>query len=132
MVKRFGSAAAVLGLIVSLLPTPAISGQRIIVSGGTVIAVLVANPISSSTAKVGNTFAIEAQSGVVADGWIAISKGASGEGAIQSVDHAGSPGHPGSLGIEMNWIYAADGEKIHLTSQNVNAEGESKAGVASR
>jgi hypothetical protein len=131
MVTRLGSAIALFALFVSTASAPALSAQKIVVPGGTAVAVVVVNPISSSTAKVGDTFAIEAQSDVVIDGWIAISKGAPGQGTIVSVDHAGSHGHPGSLGIEMNWIYAADGEKVRLTSQNVNEEGESKAGESS-
>lgn len=131
MVRRFGTAAALFALTFSAASAPALSGQKIIVPGGTVVGVTVVNPISSSTAKVGDTFAIQSQSDVVVDGWIAVSKGAPGQGTITSVDHAGSHGHPGSLGIEMNWIYAVDGEKVRLTSQNVNEEGESKAGVSS-
>ncbi|HMF29072.1 MAG TPA: hypothetical protein VKE42_09900 [Candidatus Cybelea sp.] len=131
MFKRLGSAMALFALLVALVSAPAFSGQKIVVPGGTTVTVVVTNPISSSTAKVGDTFAIESQSDVIVDGWIAISKGAPGQGTITSVDHAGSHGHPGSLGIEMNWIFAVDGEKIHLTSQNVNEEGESKAGVSS-
>ncbi len=131
MCTRLGYAAALFALLVSTASAPAISAQKIVVPGGTVVAVVVVNPISSSTAKAGDTFAIEAQSDVVIDGWIAIPKGAPGQGTIVSVDHAGSHGHPGSLGIEMNWIYAADGEKVRLTSQNVNEEGESKAGESS-
>jgi hypothetical protein len=131
MVIRLGSGVAVFALIVALASTRAVSSQKIIVPGGTTVTVVVTNPISSSTAKVGDTFAIESQTDVVVDGWIAISKGAPGQGTIISVDHAGSHGHPGSLGIEMNWIFAVDGEKVRLTSQNVNEEGESKAGVSS-
>lgn len=131
MVRRLGSAAALFLLLASTATVPAISAQKLVVPGGTAISVLVVNPISSSTAKVGDTFAIESQSDVVVDGWIAIAKGAPGQGTIMSVDRAGSHGHPGSLGIEMNWIYAADGEKIRLTSQNVSEEGESKAGESS-
>ena len=131
MVTRLGSTVALFALLVSTASAPAISAQKIVVPGGTIVAVVVVNPISSSSAKAGDTFAIEAQSDVVIDGWIAIPKGAPGQGTIVSVDHAGSHGHPGSLGIEMNWIYAADGEKVRLTSQNVNEEGESKAGESS-
>jgi len=131
MVTRLGSAIALFALFVSTASAPALPAQKIVVPGGTAVAVVVVNPISSSTAKVADTFAIEAQSDVVVDGWIAISKGAPGQGTIVSVDHAGSHGHPGSLGIEMNWIYATDGEKVRLTSQNVNEEGESKAGESS-
>src|ERR1700733_14847840 len=119
-------------LILTLTPAAAITnGQRIIVPGGTVVTISVVNAISSSTAKVGDTFAIQVQSDVSAGGWLVIAKGAPGQGTIMSVDHAGSHGHPGSLGVEMNWIYAVDGDKIRLTSQNINEEGESKAGVAS-
>ncbi|MBV8068031.1 MAG: hypothetical protein JO113_08630 [Candidatus Eremiobacteraeota bacterium] len=133
MLGRFALICAALPLLLTATPALALEtpGQKIIVHGGTAITVVVTNPISSSTAKVGDTFAIESQSDVVIDGWIAISKGAPGQGTITSVDHAGSHGHPGSLGIEMNWIYAVDGEKVRLTSQNVNEEGESKAGVSS-
>jgi hypothetical protein len=131
MLKYATIALVCLPLAFAAIPAAASNGQKIVVPGGTPITVAVTNPISSSTAKVGDTFAVEAQSDVVVDGWIAIAKGAPGEGTITSVDHAGSHGHPGSLGIEMNWIYAADGEKIKLTSQNVSAEGESKAGVSS-
>src|SRR5579862_1178233 len=130
MLKYATIALVCLPLAFAAIPAGASSGQKIVVPGGTPITVVVTNPISSSTAKVGDTFAVEAQSDVVVDGWIAIAKGAPGEGTITSVDHAGSHGHPGSLGIEMNWIYAADGEKIKLTSQNVSEEGESKAGVS--
>src|ERR1700693_4743805 len=131
MFKRLAFVAALLSLAVSMAPLRAFSDQKVIVPGGTVVTVLVVNPISSSTAKVGDTFAIQAQTDVVADGWIAVAKDAPGQGTITSVDHSGSHGHPGSLGIEMNWIYAADGEKVRLTSQNINEEGESKAGVSS-
>jgi len=135
--NRLTTAGLALVLTLSITPAslattpPLPAGQKIIVPGGTAITVVVTNPISSSTAKVGDTFSIEAQSEVDVDGWMVVSKGAPGQGTITSVDHAGSHGHPGSLGIEMNWIYAVDGEKVRLTSQNVNAEGESKAGVSS-
>lgn len=131
MVRRLGSTVALFALLAGTATGPAFSAQKLIVPGGTTVIVLVVNPISSSTAKVGDTFAIESQYDVVIDGWIAISKGAPGQGTIMSVDHAGSHGHPGSLGIEMNWIYAADGEKVRLTSQNLSEEGESKAGESS-
>jgi len=130
MLKYATIALVCLPLALAAIPATAANGQKIVVPGGTPITVVVTNPISSSNAKAGDTFAVEAQSDVVVDGWIAIAKGAPGEGTITSVDHAGSHGHPGSLGIEMNWIYAADGEKIKLTSQNVSEEGQSKAGVS--
>ena len=131
MAKRLVSAVALFALIGTISATAAQSGKKVILPGGTVVTVVAVNPVSSSTAKVGDTFAIQAQSDVVANGWIAIAKDAPGQGTVVSVDQAGSHGHPGSLGIQMDWIYAVDGEKIRLTSQDINQEGESKAGVSS-
>jgi hypothetical protein len=61
MFKRFALVAALLPLAVSIVPLRAFSDQKVIVPGGTVVTVLVVNPISSSTAKVGDTFAIQAR-----------------------------------------------------------------------
>lgn len=106
-------------------------GALVTVPGGTEVDVQVTEPISSATANVGDTFAVHAVNEVDVNGWIVISKGAAGEGEVLSVDHAGSHGHPGSLGLQMDWIFASDGERIQLTNQSTTQVGESKAGVAS-
>lgn len=116
-------------LAVTTAPLPA--GTRIVLPAGTPLSVVVTNPISSATAKVGDTFAIAAKSDVVVGGWIAVKKGAPGQGEILAVTPAGSHGKPGSLGIRMDWIYAADGEKVKLGNQNSTQEGEGKTGVSS-
>lgn len=107
------------------------AGTSVTIPGGTAIKVTLVDKISSANANVGDTFAVHAADDVVVDGWVVIPKGAVGQGEVLSVDRAGSHGHPGSMGIQMDWIFAADGEKIHLTSQRKTQEGESKAGVSS-
>ncbi len=99
--------------------------------GGTALKVALVDKVSSATANAGDTFAVKATDDVSVDGWVVIPKGAGGQGEVVSVDRAGSHGHPGSLGVQMDWIFAADGEKIHLTSQRKTQEGESKAGASS-
>lgn len=101
------------------------------VVGGTTLHVALTDKISSATAKVGDTFTIHSTDDVIVDGWIAIPKGAGGQGEVVTVDHAGSHGHPGSLSLQMDWIFAADGEKIRLTSQQKTEEGEGKQGASS-
>ncbi len=105
--------------------------MRIVVPGGTVIPIVVADNISSATANVGDTFAIQASADVVVNGWVVIAKGAPGQGEILSVDRAGSHGHPGSLGVQYDWIFAVDGDKVKLTNQRSTQEGQGEAGVAS-
>ena len=111
--------------------SPAPVGMTVTIPGGTPLKVTLVDKISSSNANVGDTFAIHAAEDVVVDGWVVIPKGAVGQGEVLTVDRAGSHGHPGSIGIQMDWMFAADGEKLHLTSQRKTQEGESKAGVSS-
>ena len=110
---------------------PASTGTRVILPGGTPVTVVVSEKISSSTANVGDTFDIQASQDVIIDGWLVVKKGAPGQGEILAVDRAGSHGHPGSLGVQMDWIYSVDGHKVKLTSQRKTEEGEGKAGAAS-
>jgi hypothetical protein len=129
-VKLFSSLCLVGALAVtSSHPIP--KGTRIVLPAGTPLTVVITNPISSATAKIGDTFEITANEAVVVGGWVAIAKSAPGQGEVLAVTQAGSHGKPGSLGIQMDWIYAADGEKVKLGNQNSTQEGEGKTGVAS-
>jgi nucleoid-associated protein YgaU len=114
-------------------PEPAASAapNTIAILGGTPVTVQLVDKVSSGTATVGDTFAVEASNDVIVDGLVAISKGAGGQGEVLSVDRAGSHGHAGSLGIQIDWLYAVDGEKVRLSSQRKSEEGENKAGVSS-
>ncbi len=125
------SIAATLLAMVFAVPAAAGPGSRIVLPGGTAISIVVADKISSANANVGDTFAIRASEDVVVNGWVAIAKGATGQGEILTVDRAGSHGHPGSLGVQMDWIYAVDGDKVKLTSQQKTEEGQGEGGKSS-
>ena len=112
-------------------PRPPRGGALVTVPGGTEVDVQLTEPISSSTANVGDTFAFHVASDVVVNGWIVVAKAAYGQGEVVTVDRAGSHGHPGSLGLQMDWVFATDGEKIRVTSQHTTEVGQSKAGVSS-
>ena len=101
------------------------------VPGGTEVDVQVTEPVSSSNANVGDTFAVHASSDVVVNGWIIVAKGAAGVGEVISVQRAGSHGHAGTIGLQMDWIFAVDGEKIRLTNQQTTQQGEGKEGESS-
>jgi hypothetical protein len=125
------SIAAALLAMVFAVPAAAGPGTRIVLPGGTAISIVVADKISSANANVGDTFAIRASERVVVNGWVAIAKGAAGQGEILTVDRAGSHGHPGSLGVQMDWIYAADGRKVKLTNQQKTEAGQGEGGKSS-
>lgn len=103
----------------------------VIVPGGTAIAFQVTDEVSSGTANVGDTFGLKVAKDVVIDGWVVVAKGAGGLGEVLKVDRAGAHGHAGSLGIQLDWVYGADGNKIKLSAEQKAREGENKAGVSS-
>ncbi len=130
---RFKS-AALLSLAIatfSFETAEADPGTKVILPGGTSITFQVTDKVSSGTAAVGDTFGVRVTKDVVVDGWIVVAKGAGGLGEVLKVDHAGSHGHAGSLGIQLDWVFGVDGNKIKLTSERKTQEGENKAGVSS-
>jgi hypothetical protein len=113
-------------------PLPLPSGARLItVPGGTLVMVALTDKISSGTAKVGDTFGLKVIKDIVIDGYVVIAKDAGGQGEVLAVEKAGSHGHAGSLGIQIDWAYAVSGDKVRLSSQRKTSEGENKAGVSS-
>ena len=125
---RFAAFSAAIALL-GAASQPA--AQRMTVPGGTRISYRVVGDVSSSNAKVGDTFPIRAVRSVVVDGWVVIARGATGEGEVVAVDRAGPHGHAGSLKVRTDWIYGVDGNKVQLTDQDRTAHGRSEKGKAS-
>ena len=123
--------AGALLLMLSSVSSAASSSKKVVVPGGTPITFIVTDTVSSATANVGDTFQINTAEDVVVQGWVAIKKGAGGQGEVVKVDRAGSHGHAGSLGIQLDWVYSVDGNKIRLTSQSKTQQGEAKGGSSS-
>jgi hypothetical protein len=115
----------------AMADTAGAAATQITVPGGTALAFQVSGDLSSGTANVGDTFGIRTLKDVVVDGFIVVAKGSEGLGEVMKVDHAGSNGHAGSLGLQLDWVYAVDGNKIKLTSEQKTAEGENHKGQAS-
>ena len=107
------------------------TGTRVTLVGGTPITFQATDKVSSGTANVGDTFGLTATKDVVVDGWVVVAKGAGAMGEVLKVDRAGSHGHAGSLGIQLDWVYGVDGDKIKLSAQQKTEEGQNKAGVSS-
>jgi hypothetical protein len=131
MTMRKHTLALVLVLSVVALPIVAIAGPMETVPGGTSVGVKVVDPISSSSANVGDVFQIKAAQDVVVDGWIVIPKDSPGQGEVMTVDRAGSHGHAGSLGLQFDWVYSADGGKIRLSNVKSSTQGQGSGGASS-
>lgn len=112
----------------------ATAGQRpvsIALPGGTAIPVHVVGSVSSANVKQGDTFAIQAAQPVIANGMVVIPSGAEGQGRIVEVDHAGGNGHSGSLQLNFDWIYSADGGKVALSNTTQKQAEEDRKGAMS-
>ena len=107
------------------------AGTRVAIPGGTPITIRLAQKLDSGMANVGDTFAFTVDRDVVVNGWVVIPKGATGIGKVVSVDRAGGNGHPGSLGLKFDYVYAADGEKVLHGSAPTAEKGEASKGAAS-
>jgi hypothetical protein len=124
--------------IATLIPTAqtpstgAVSGaDGVEVSAGVPIVIELDAPLSSGSAKVGDTFSFHAVDDVVSDGWIVVPKGSGGQGEIVSAEGAGSNGHAGKMALQYDWIVSADGSKIKMSVSPQSSEGEGKGGAAS-
>lgn len=129
MRKNLMTAAA--AFTMAVLPLIALAGTRVTIPGGTPINIRMVDTIDSGNANVGDTFEFKADEDVVVNGYVVIARGAEGVGEVTKVDRAGTHGHPGSLGIQLDYIYAVDGEKIRLSTTNKTEVGEQRKGAAS-
>jgi hypothetical protein len=115
----------------ALLPLSVSAANRITIPGGTPVPIRMVDSIDSGSANVGDTFEFKADDNVVVNGYVVIARGAEGRGTVASVDRAGGHGHAGHLGLNFDYVYAVDGEKIRLDSVKKNKNGEGNAGASS-
>jgi hypothetical protein len=110
---------------------PPVSEDGTLVPTGLPVPLTVDAPLSSSSAKVGDTFSFKSTEPVVVNGLVVIQKGAQGQGEVTVAEHSGGNGHPGKLGLQFDWIAGIDGNKIALSNTPRSADGEEKKGASS-
>ena len=90
----------------------------VLVSLNTPVIVHLNMPISSQTAKIGDTFQITVMHNVASDGMLVIAKGALGQGHVSDVRPAKYSlfnQKPAVLMLTYDWIVGVDGEKIQVS-----------------
>jgi hypothetical protein len=102
-----------------------------VLPGGTSVTVSLKEPLSSSTAQVGDQLAIVVREPVFINGYLFIARGANGRATVTSAQHAGGNGSGGELAMTIDWVYAVDGGKIklsrtdHSSRENTDTKGAS-------
>lgn len=122
---------AAAAIVVFAFPLAAMAGTSVTVPGGTPVTIRMVDTIDSGNANVGDTFEFKVDDNVVVNDYVVVARGAAGHGTVTSVDRAGSHGHAGGLGIRLDYVYAIDGEKIRLDSDNKKTVGEARKGASS-
>jgi hypothetical protein len=113
---------------------PADSGTEqpgVLVPGGTIIAVSLIEPVSSSSAKEGDQVAVRVVKEVDVGGLLVVPADSPGHATVVAVDNAGSNGHGGKLGLTIDWVYSEDGGKVKLSATNHASDDGQKTGAAS-
>jgi len=119
----FPAAAFILGSI-----APAVAAQTTL-PAGTRVEVRLVHSLSSGTASVGESFALQAAAPVLIGHRVVIAKGAGGTGRIVSVSKAHGKS-AGKIGLAFTSIHAVGGTTVMLT-QGTHARGNSEKGKAS-
>jgi hypothetical protein len=104
---------------------------RTLVPAGLLVALKVNAPVSSASAKVGDTIALSAADDVIVDGHVIVKKVAEGQAEVMVAEHSGGNGHAGKLGLQFDWVAATDGSKIKLSNTQHAQDGEGNKGAAS-
>ena len=123
------AAVALAGAFVLALGTQAKAATVTIVPG-TALNVHVVGSLSSATASPGETFQIAAAEALLVQGLQVVTPGAVGQGHVVSATPAGKSGKQGNIKVQLDWIYAADGQQIPLTATARAVSGDNKTGQA--
>jgi hypothetical protein len=107
------------------------TGKVELLVAGTPVLIHLVSPLSSATAKVGDTFAFATTKEIDVDGRVVIANGAQGQGEVVSATPASGSGRSGGLQIKYSWIYAADGGKIRLSDTVDSHAEEDRLGASS-
>jgi hypothetical protein len=127
MLKRF-----VLPALFFAGASAALAAQSVRVPSETPVSVQATVPVSSKTARVGDTVPLKVTEDVIVNGYVVIAHGAEGKAVVDSVQPAQMNSAPGALRVTYKWVRAVDGSKIGVngifSAQGPNASfGETQA-----
>jgi hypothetical protein len=99
---------------VSETVAPMPTGPDFILRNGTPVHLKVSKAVSSASAHVGDTVALEADEDVVIDGLLVISKGAAATGTVTDAEPKKKLGRGGKVGVVVNSVVLSDKEKAAI------------------
>ena len=87
-------------------------------------------PVTSSESRLDDIVNVHVVGAVNVSGYMVIANNAKGRGRVVKADPAGGHGHPGTIGIAIDYVYSVDGLKVKLKNVPFYAKGEQTRGDA--
>ena len=113
-----------------LLLAQGLHAESIVIPGGIPIKMMMAETVSSGTAKVGNAVMFEVIDPITINEKVVIPNGARAVGTVTVAEPKKRMGRTGKLDITLDYIIASDGSKIRVTSDQKAASGSNAGKVA--
>ncbi len=98
---------------------------------GAVVKLKLARALSSTEAKVEDTVDLDVIEDVKVDGVVVIPRGAKAEGSVIDARTARRMGRSGRVGVRLDWVYPATGERLPLRAVSARSNGSRAGQVAS-
>ena len=106
-------------------------GKDFTLEDGAVVKLKLMRDLSSSELKVEETVAFEVIEDVKVDGVVVIPRGAKAEGAVIDAKTARRMGRSGRVGVRLDWVFPAAGERLPLRAISARSDGSRAGQVAS-
>lgn len=111
-------------------PVEVKNGPEFTLKNNTQVRVVVVNPVSSATAKVGEAVELQVSEDVLVDGMVVIAKGAPAVGTVTEVEAKKRLGHSGKVGMKITEVTLENGQKVVLRAYHDTSGGMSASGDA--
>lgn len=98
---------------------------------GTVVKLKLMRDLSSSSVKIEDTVEFEVIEDVTVDVVVIIPRGAKAEGAVIDAKTARRMGRSGRIGVRLDWVFPAAGERLPLRAIGARSDGSRAGQVAS-
>jgi len=114
-----------------LFSVTSVYAAEVTIEAGTPVIVTPGKTISSETVSAGQTINGSVVSDVKVDGMVVIEGGAGATISVSRVEKSGSIGEGGALRLQVDSVYAVDGQRISVSgSQSVRGEEKTTESVA--
>jgi hypothetical protein len=129
--RTFFSALFLSSCLLAATPSASLAQKVFKLKDGAVVKLKLMRDLSSSSVKVEDMVDFEVIEDVKVDDVVVIPRGAKAEGAVIDAKTARRMGRSGRVGVRLNWVFPAAGERLPLRAISARSDGSRAGQVAS-